>query len=190
MLKNNKKLIQQNKSGFSLLELIIAIAISALLSIALYQAFEQTRKSVVGIDRVIESDEALLLFYDQLDKDISAIFVPKIIFDSDFAKASPDRQDKDKPDKDKQESGAKKINIEKIFLYQAKDSQLSFFTFITTHALSNYNKPSAQIARVTYSLIEEPAEAERHSPQQDAAAFGRELALHHRRREPDPAWLV
>src|ERR1700730_9162544 len=71
----------QLRSGFSLIELIVVIAISGILSITLYFAFEQARKSVVNIDRIIDSDQALLLFYNQIDKDISAAFVPQIVYE-------------------------------------------------------------------------------------------------------------
>lgn len=149
-------------SGFTIIEILLVIVISALLSNLLYIAFDQARKSVVKIDNIIDSDEALLLFYNQLDKDISAAFVPQALLDQNKPDQNKDEKKKNilqnktqlapidqNIDKNKEQD---KNKIEKIFFSQSNNENLSFLTFVTTNSLSNYNNPSAHIVRIVYKL--------------------------------------
>lgn len=64
------------KSGFTLIEFVIAFLIASMIAIGLYQLLAQTRRGVNNILRVIEIDQPLAAFYNQLERDIIGMFAP------------------------------------------------------------------------------------------------------------------
>lgn len=116
-----------NSKGFTIIELIIGIAISSIISIILFQSFSQTYKTINTIDNMIFMDRRISVLQNQLDKDTTAIFIPK------------------------------QLNYEKLeryFYSQNNQKNLKEWTFITTNSLQIYQATSPRIVRVTYQLRE------------------------------------
>jgi len=63
--------------GFTLLELIIAMAISSMLAIALFSSFYQINKTSALVEQTISIDMRAAILQNLLEKDISGVFVPK-----------------------------------------------------------------------------------------------------------------
>ncbi|MDR3646952.1 MAG: prepilin-type N-terminal cleavage/methylation domain-containing protein [Candidatus Babeliales bacterium] len=114
-------------NGFTIIELIIGIAISSIISIILFQSFSQTSKTIKTIDTMIFMDRRVSVLQNQLDKDITAIFMPEQLNHE---------------------------KLERYFYSQNNQNQLKEFTFITTNALQVYQSTSPRIVRVTYQLRE------------------------------------
>ena len=136
--------------GFTLLELMVVISLTGILSVALYSVFKESSKSVNSINNRIDGDEALLLLYNQLDKDISAACIPALALQEIAKKEKPEDKEKEK-EKDKETSPT----IKKVFFGKTSNNVLSMLTCITTHSLSNYNAVKPKMTRVIYKLIPE-----------------------------------
>jgi len=143
-------------NGFSLLELMVVITISGLLSLALYSIFKQSSRSVTVVTHKIDMDEALLLLYNQLDKDISAACVP-LLAHQEITKKEKEKKEKTKGAEEpaKEEKTEAIPTIKKVFFGQTRKDLLHTFTCITTHTMSNYNAVKPKIARVVYRLESE-----------------------------------
>ena len=66
------------RTGFTLLELVIAMAISSILAIALFTSFYQINRSSRLVEQTISIDMRASILENLLEKDISGVFVPKI----------------------------------------------------------------------------------------------------------------
>lgn len=129
------------KSGFTLIEILIAIAISAAISVALFFVFSQTQKNIIKIENLISNDIPILIFQDRFEKDITGAFVPE------------NWPDKNKDSKKEDKKGSKEENeSEKIFFSESESDLLKFFTFITSNPFQPYGDFKPRIARVCYSV--------------------------------------
>ena len=141
--------------GFTLLELMVVLSLTGILSIALYDIFKESSKAVNSIAYRIDSDETLLLLYNQLDKDISAACVPALAL-AEIAKTEA-AEDKDKNTEpqiptEKQDSTP---TIKKVFFGKTNNNLFNTLTLITTHSLSNYNSIQPKFVRVIYKIVPE-----------------------------------
>lgn len=125
-----------NNKGFTLIELVIGIAIASIISIILFQSFSQTSKTINTIDNMIFMDRRISVLQNQLDKDITAIFIPEQLNHE---------------------------KLERYFYSQNNQKQLKEFTFITTNALQVYQSASPRIVRVTYQLRENKKDSNEYS---------------------------
>lgn len=126
------------KSGFTLIEVLIAIAISAAISASLFFVFSQTQKNISKIENLISNDIPILIFQDRLEKDITGAFVPEYW---------PDKN-KDSNKKEKKEEN----ESEKIFFSENESDILKSFTFITSNPFQPYSGLKPRAARVFYHI--------------------------------------
>ena len=134
------------KRGFSLLELVIALSMAALISLSLFQLLTTTRKSVRRINNVIEVDVPFMAFYNQIEKDVLGMFAPRSAIQW-YAK------------KEKTEKGDQ--SLLPAFALDGKQDSL-YLSFITTGGLSVLEKdgsliPTPAMKRVAYLLERDPA---------------------------------
>lgn len=146
--------------GFSLIEIIIAVAISSVLSLILYRAFSQTNRLVQQVRNLMDDTSDTLSSYAQLEKDFSAIFMPTL---EEIKKASaPPAQaavaNQTTPKTPAgQESKEKKPEIIP-FKTTMEGSKLATISFVTTNAFSILDEAASRPVRVTYKL--KPQEGE------------------------------
>lgn len=170
-----------NKYGFNIIELMIAILISSMMALTLFQLISQTRKGVSRISSVIEVDQGFISFYNQLEKDVMGMFAPESSLrfyqekDEEREKEKKQsereaRQQQGQPSADKlnrpsQEAGEKRgkkarKHIENVFSLDAGGERF-FLSFITTgglQLLESDGTPQLQpfMRRVAYLLEKDP----------------------------------
>ncbi len=110
------------KKGFSLIEVVVALLISSMLLVALYQMFRQVQRSVISINNVIDIDTPLITMYDRFQSDIDGMIVP-----SSYKAELKALQEKEK--KASPASTSKKL--EHVFDYSLSDKKMKL-TFLTT----------------------------------------------------------
>lgn len=169
-----------NKSGFSLIELLVATMIASILGTLLFSAFYQINRFVPVIDNRTTIIEKAALMNAQLEKDFAGIIVPNEFYDRQpKSKTTPEAEEKEAKQKDseakkkqadqknkKQEEvdaeQKKKKPLEKIFYSINKSGMLDQLSFITTSSLQVYWGPKSgtakpRMVRVLYKLKENPA---------------------------------
>lgn len=145
--KNTKR--NSNMYGFTLIEIVIAIAISAMLSYSLFFVFYQVQKSVNVVERLISNDSAILIFQNQFEKDITGAFIPQHWF-LEEQKSLPSGLKEQKPQQQQQQK------IEKVFSVETDKNIITNITFITCNPLQTYDNYKPRVVRVEYQL--KPAE--------------------------------
>lgn len=164
-----------SKSGFSLVELLVATMIASILGTLLFSAFYQINRFVFAIDNRTSIIEKAALVNSQLEKDFAGIIVPNEFYDrqpkskerpsSDAGAKKNDVQKKEDEARKKQEEAdaeqKKKKPLEKIFYSINKNGMLDALSFLTTSSLQVYWGPKSgtakpRIVRVLYLLKENP----------------------------------
>jgi prepilin-type N-terminal cleavage/methylation domain-containing protein len=129
-----------NRSGFTLLEIILATAIAALISVMLIIMLQQMNNTLARVDRTSDIHMRASLLQNQMERDITGAFAPM-----DFSATATTGEPK--PGRPKK--------IEKIFW---GDGKLDMLSFITNNPLQSYwgkrsGKAQPRIVRVVYRLI-------------------------------------
>src|SRR3990167_9266829 len=91
------------KSGFTLIELIIAFAVSTMITGALFLSFSQVQKSTKIIEKMLSIDSPIFTFSNQFEKDISGAFEPKFWFPKEEEK----KEEKESPKKVEEDKNKK-----------------------------------------------------------------------------------
>lgn len=152
------------KAGFGLLEVVISIAISSVLSLALFTILFQLQKSEQRTSQIISTDMRLVLITERLQKDFAGMFwpqfMPKKQLKSKKSDASVQSDQIKLPEKIQEQTQDHEIlgpNIAKIIYSEnnlAGDlTVLKECSFITLNPLQVYGRAGARIARVIYSLV-------------------------------------
>ena len=159
------------RSGFSLIEFLIATAIAALLASFLFAIVQQTNKTVRSVDAVTELQLRAILLQHQLEHDLSGACIPFTVVEAlvpekkQPEKAQPTGQKKvekpsatEKPLTEKEQKKAPKI--EKVFYATTKGKQANLLTCITNNPLPTVAwltgaAPIPALVRVVYRLKEE-----------------------------------
>lgn len=135
-----------NRSGFTIIELLVASMVASIVAVLLMQMLGLVNKVSMAADDRMTTDERAAVLLTQLERDLSgAFFIPQKKEDKDK------KQDAEKADEKKEEK------ITKIFV---GDGHGSLLTFITNNPLPTYwdarvGKPKPAIARVVYKLVED-----------------------------------
>lgn len=165
------------KPGFALIEILVAIALGALIMGSLFTSFFQINKSSKVSDQAVEYDARAMLVQYQLEHDLSGVLVPYEFVSQketttevkvtkpDFAptKLRPTQQTQDKTQStektlaqaQKKETVKKEEPLERSFYAEDEGGNLKLLTFITSNPLPSYDSKKARIARVTYALVPE-----------------------------------
>jgi prepilin-type N-terminal cleavage/methylation domain-containing protein len=148
------------KPGFSLLEVLIAVMLAAVISMALYSSFFQTQKTVQRANAAIDIHTELIAFYNQLEKDMSTAYVPLGAPPFDKKAQEKKKHDKKTEEQSKQTEPEKKPEdtppiepVEQIFYTEQKDQNSFLMTWITTNSLQSYGVTLPRAMRVVYRLI-------------------------------------
>ncbi len=181
------------RSGFTLLEVLIATAIASLLTTALFFSYDQINNVVRYVTDTTDLYESAILVEQQISKDISGAFIPvQAIEDPEpektkknpaDAKAMAGRQEDGKTTEplEKKES-KKRVVLKDPFISKNAGKNLSMFTFITANPMRVYwgkktGEPKPSIARIVYTL-EANKESDKKSPRYELyRQEGKELEL-------------
>lgn len=154
--------------GFTLIEVLIATLIAAILGGLLMSTYYQVNRSAQSMDNLITTHERLVLIAHQLERDISGAFIPRTFGKKEEKPAEPTQGEQltsesseEKSEQDTQPQGeTKQQKIKHIFFSSNKDKQLDSLTFITNNPLQVYwsaraGQAKPRIARVVYRLVPE-----------------------------------
>ncbi len=153
------------KSGFSLLELVLALFMASLVSLSLFQLLTNVSKSVKRITNVIEVDLPSMAFYNQVEKDVLAMFTPRsslMMYAEKEEKEQAEKKQKLAEKALKQEEKKQKIKgITPVFSMEGKKDSF-FWSFITSGAIAMLDAdgsllPMPSTRRVAYVLVPDPA---------------------------------
>lgn len=139
------------KQGFTLIELLVALVISSMIISSLFLVFFQTQRVALTTQNVIDLDTQFSVLNNQLEKDVSGIFVPA------QAHMSPEKVG----NKEGAVASDKKETIKplkNIFFSSNKGELLSELTFITSSPVRVYehaknSEVTPRMVRVYYRLI-------------------------------------
>lgn len=132
------------RSGFSLIEVLVAMLISSMLLVSLYQIYRQVQRSVISINNVIDIDTPLISMYNRFEIDIDGIIVPASYKAELKAMQAKDQKSNEQNGQAKKTAAAQEPKapaqpikkIENVFYYSASDKNFKL-TFITTGGIKS-----------------------------------------------------
>jgi hypothetical protein len=160
------------RSGFTLIEFILALLFSAIILTTLFTSFFQLTRSTSIAEDVIDVDTRIAVITHQLEKDLSGCFVPiqalmqepkkeeKKAEEAEAVKKEKAQEKKkaEEAGKEKEKEKVKIKQLKDVFYSANKNEFLNELTFITNnpmrvyeHAKNAFVKP--RIVRVVYRLI-------------------------------------
>lgn len=157
------------KSGFTLIELMLALLISSLMVISLYQMLSQTRRGVARITDIMDVDVPLIALYTQLEKDVTGMFAPQKALKPFIEKEMKKKQAQTKQEAQQRQQQTpsipataqeKKAPEDPVLVIEQKGTDL-FWSFITTGTLQTVDRegklvPTPYVRRVAYMLEKDP----------------------------------
>ncbi len=150
--------------GFSLIEVILAMAISIGLTAILFQSLSQSNRVLQKIINSSSLTRKMTIVQQIFDREISGIVFPEFVWDENNQSDNIELNDevkkeeiakKESPDtaKNKKEENSKKENFPLPFECQIDEfGNLKMFTFITTNPIPSYQEPQTHMVRIMYTL--------------------------------------
>ena len=135
------------KSGFSSLELIMAMAISAIIMTSLFEIYNQVARNMGRVERFVFEDSQVLALKSRLGKDFTGLSAIWFTQGEVETKMLTDGEKMPAPEKRKRNNYFYSVN---------KDKHLDTLTFITTSALQSYGGTQDRFVRVLYQVEEDP----------------------------------
>ena len=147
----------KKNSAFTLLELLIATAISGFIIVSIMQGYRNAQKIHLKIRRTLDANHTACLFFNQIERDILTAFIPQ----EDTKKKDVKEEEKEQKIKgkktDKKENGTlyfkasvyenqtKKIDDKKYELFKT-------LNFINTNPLQVWGQKLVRQVRIAYML--------------------------------------
>jgi len=144
--------LRSTHHGSILLEIIIGIAISSLIGVALMNTFFQSNTMVQVLDDIFTRDRRTSIMNHIVERDISGIFIPEYVPVKEKKATSKPTPPGQQPQKKEPEPAR---TLEKVFYaVHGGDGNLKTLSFITTSVLGAYGVAKPRIARVVYRVDE------------------------------------
>ncbi len=145
----------KGKKAFTLIEVLIALAISSFIMVSMFSIYQNMVGSINRTREIMILNRKVCLLFDQIEKDLSAAFIPKLHEEEKIKK-----QEDDKKEEGKKEEEKKKINFFSGEIYEGQGRRIEgkrweFFknvNFITTNPLEIYGQKRVRLVRVMYEL--------------------------------------
>ena len=137
------------QQGFSALELIMVMAVSAILMTTLLQIYNQVARNMLRVERFVFEDTQILTLKNRFGNDLiglSAIWFTQADLETkqaakDAAKTPPTTEKK---------------KCSKYFYSVNKNGHLDILTFVTTSALQSYGSVQSRFVRIVYQVEKDP----------------------------------
>ncbi|HBL98067.1 TPA: hypothetical protein DDZ86_00290 [Candidatus Dependentiae bacterium] len=156
-------MIKKSTLGMTLIEISIALMIASMMSIALFSFLRNTTKVSQTVDAVLDYTEAIPLAYDQLERDISAIYAPDVLYErkppsqskkkgaagKKGAPATPPAQAAQTPSASSSDTEPKPI----AFYSKIEGKRLLTMSFITTTRLVGFRRKDPYRMQVLYRTM-------------------------------------
>jgi prepilin-type N-terminal cleavage/methylation domain-containing protein len=142
------------KRGFSLIELLIATAISAFLIGALYQVIDQMRRNTTRIENTLDFVDRVILLENEFQRTFGGMMIPAISLSSRTGSTATDMQitTTQGPLKKEEKITEEKKKQPPPFFAELSAGRLVRCGCITTNALAVYGKSSALPVSVIYRV--------------------------------------
>jgi prepilin-type N-terminal cleavage/methylation domain-containing protein len=144
------------KAGFTLIELLFVLVFSSIIISSLFTVFFQANRASLLAQNIINLDTRFSIINNQLEKDLSGVFVPVRAQMNSLKNATQEASKKDgnEPEEKKQETKP----LKEVFWGSNKGDLLSELTFITNNPVRVYeyakNAPvKPRMVRVFYRLV-------------------------------------
>jgi|GEM_PF-2926109 len=146
------------RSGFSFVEVICGLVISALIATVLFQALFQTNSVLKRVDALSSLERRVMLVQQQFESDFSGMFAPALTeSDDDEADEEQSSSKQHKKEQSKTKEGDLKEEDStgfKTFTFEADERGLvKILSFVTTNPLAIYQQPSPRAVRIAYRVI-------------------------------------
>lgn len=142
-------LLSLSQAAFSLIEFMVALAIGLIMLGLLYSSITRTYKSVSSIEQTIDGHSAIALYLERFEKDISGAFIPT----QARINLRKNKQEQKQEEKFNKKEEPKKSELLSVFLLKGmRNGSAGELSFVTTSALSVYNRPASYLVRVVYKL--------------------------------------
>lgn len=156
-----------NRYGFTIIEMLVAVAISSMVSLVLFNGFFQINKTVKLADERMTIESRISHMQHYLNRDLSGattvIQPEEKPAPKQPVQQQPGQKQEQKPEAKEGEQEDKKAKpIEKIFVCTKQGGRLDSLTFISNNPLPAFwgaqdIKLSPNLARITYQIKEDPA---------------------------------
>lgn len=141
--------MKQLQSGFSVLEIIISIMISAMLMTASLTIYNQISKGALTVARITQTDTQIMILHNRLITDLQGL-MPLWFTAQHYEQLKKTEQGKDAKEATASPNGSLKENN---FLYaQSSNDQFDLLTFVSTNALQVYGDQPIRTVRIVYLL--------------------------------------
>lgn len=155
-----------NRSGFSFIEVLVALVVGSILSVSLYRMLYQTVKVTEKMTTMTDDYADVLLMKTEFERDIAGIVVIKRDVKTGNRAAvvpgAPPEQQKEQKSmmaQQQEESAASSQEKEEPqFRAEVRDGKLLSLALVTTHALPQVDLPGSHLVRVRYRLEDDPYE--------------------------------
>ncbi|MBP6892749.1 hypothetical protein KBB68_04195 [Candidatus Babeliales bacterium] len=137
--------------GFSVLEMIISVMISAMLMTASLTIYNQISKGALTIARITQADTQAMIVHNRLVTDLQGL-MPLWFTKEHYEQLKETEQGKEAKESSPKtnSSSSKKQNN---FLYaQSNNDQFNILTFVSTNALQLYGDQPTRTVRIVYAL--------------------------------------
>ncbi len=141
--------------GFTLIEIVIGIMLSSIVSLVLYNMLNQTTRVVENVTSYTNLDNKIAVLYNQIDKTISAAFLPRIEEVRSTLSTETVTVIKTNKTGKPENKEEKKQKVEKIFYSENDGANLKLLTFLSTGAVRGYDESGGNITRVVYRLVKD-----------------------------------
>lgn len=148
--------------GFTLIDVVVGLLISSILSVMLYRVFSQTMRIAHVSSGLIEDYSDVLIMSAQLERDITSVIVLKehekfAEKKSEEKKEPASLESAEKPSaiefsESEKKEGEKKEEEQLAFSGVIKDNKLSSLSFVSTNALPQADQIGSRLVRVRYFL--------------------------------------
>jgi len=140
------------KPGFSILEILVALALGTFIGSAIFTSFMQVNRGYKVARQVVDLDFKMCVVQHQLDRDLSGAFIP-------FSLKKKKEESASSPVDGKKTGQKREEKVETPlkdgFLSKVTDGNTTLFSFVTSNPLSVYGHMVPRVARVVYQLIPE-----------------------------------
>jgi prepilin-type N-terminal cleavage/methylation domain-containing protein len=141
----------KSQRGFSVIELVMVMAISAILMTILLQIYNQVTRNMMRVERFVFEDTQILTLKNRFGKDLAGLSA--IWFTQAELQAKQAAKDAVKA----AEPTTEKKKCSKYFYSVNKNKHLDTLTFVTTSALQSYGSVQSRFVRVLYKVEKDPA---------------------------------
>jgi prepilin-type N-terminal cleavage/methylation domain-containing protein len=155
----------KTRRGFTIIELLIAMALSSIVIFGLLQAYNNIMKYIKTVQEIQVVNRKICLLFNQMERDFMTAFIPPIIEKVKPEKEEPKKDESVEAKPEEKSEEEKKLNkIKNYFIAQNDDNGLAKrindhrtyplknVSFINTNPLQVYGQSRTRLVRVMYEL--------------------------------------